>query len=32
MDLTDVYADNTTRAQRTFEVIDQNHVVIYRRH
>ena len=28
MDLTDVYAENTTRTQRTFEVIDQNHVVI----
>ena len=28
LDLTDVYADNATRAQRTFEVIDQNHVII----
>jgi hypothetical protein len=28
LDLTDVYADDATHAQRTFEIIDQNHVVI----
>ncbi len=28
LDLTDVYADDVTRAQRAFDVIDQNHVVI----
>ena len=28
IDLTDVYVDNITHAQRTFEIIDQNHVVI----
>ncbi|MDE2828628.1 MAG: heparinase II/III family protein [Gemmatimonadota bacterium] len=28
LDLTDVYADDVTHAQRTFEIIDQNHVVI----
>ena len=28
LDLADVYADDVTHAQRTFEIIDQNHVVI----
>ena len=28
LDLTDVYANDATHAQRTFEIIDQNHVVI----
>ena len=28
LDLTDVYVDDATHAQRTFEIIDQNHVVI----
>ncbi|MDP6041994.1 MAG: heparinase II/III family protein, partial [Candidatus Latescibacteria bacterium] len=28
LDLTDVYIDHVTRAQRTFDMIDQNHVII----
>ena len=28
LDLTDVYIDDATRAQRTFEMVDQNHIVI----